>query len=107
MTKDWLKTVSAAGLALSLFAAPAVAQEDVSEWDANDDAVIDNEEFAEGFGEVGVYDEWDADNDGTLSEDEFNEGVYGAYDEDESGAIEEPEYGDLGDDIGDEGFWDV
>jgi hypothetical protein len=107
MTKHWLKTVSAAGLALSLFAAPAVAQDAFGDWDANDDAGIDNEEFATGFGDAGIYDEWDADDDGALSENEFNEGVYGAYDDDDDNVIEEPEFGDLNDDIGDGGFWDV
>jgi|GEM_PF-6329523 len=39
--------------------------------------------------------------------DEFNIGVYNSYDTDDSGVIEEPEFGDIGDDMGDGGFWDV
>ena len=51
--------------------------------------------------------EWDTDGDGANSEDEFTTGVYGEYDEDESGVIEQPELTGVGDDMGDEGFWDV
>ena len=100
-------TLTAIALALGLAATPALAQEDMGAWDANEDGVLDNEEFSAGFGESDVYSTWDADGDGMLSEDEFNEGVYGAYDEDDSGAIEEEEFGDIGDDMGDGGFWDV
>lgn len=99
--------MTALALVLGLGIAPAMAQEDWGAWDTNDDGVIDNEEFGVGFGESGVYDDWDADDDGMLSEDEFNTGVFGSYDEDESEGIEEPEFGDLGDDMGDGGFWDV
>jgi hypothetical protein len=33
--------------------------------------------------------------------------VFGSYDEDDSGSLEEPELGDVGDDMGDGGLWDV
>ena len=99
--------LTAVALAFGLAAAPAMAEEDWGAWDANEDGVIDNEEFDAGFGESGVFGNWDADGDGMLSEDEFGEGVYGSYDDDESGVIEEPEFGDIGDDMGDGGFWDV
>ena len=102
-----LSTMTAIALALGLAAAPAMAQDDWSAWDGNGDGVIDNDEFTTGFGDLGVYDTWDTDADGTLTEDEFNTGVFGGYDADDSQGIEEPEYGDLGDDMGDGGFWDV
>jgi Ca2+-binding EF-hand superfamily protein len=51
--------------------------------------------------------EWDVDADGALSEDEFSNGVFGEYDEDGTGIIEEPELTDIGEDMGDKGFWDV
>lgn len=94
-------------------------------FDANSDGMLSKDEFNEGLGtnstgSVGTagstfndrfgetaYNDWDADGDGNLSEDEFNEGVYAGYDQDDSGVIEEPEFGDYGDDIGDGGFWDV
>lgn len=86
-------------------------------WDANDDDALseeewtagigDNEEaFDERFGET-AYDDWDLDDDGALTGDEFSEGVFAGYDADGSGAIEEPEFGDVGDDMGDEGLFDV
>ncbi len=86
-------------------------------WDANDDDMIDENEwtagigdneadFNERFGET-AWDDWDVNDDAMLDRDEFNTGVYGAYDADDSGFIEEPEFGDLGDDIGDEGIFDV
>lgn len=43
----------------------------------------------------------------TAREDEYNTGVFNSYDDDGSGMIEEPEFGDVGDDMGDGGFWDV
>jgi hypothetical protein len=100
-----LTTVTA--LALSLFAAPALAQEAYEDWDSNSDAAIDENEFGTGFGDTGIYDEWDADDDGNLTEEEFNAGVYGGYDDDDSGVLEEPELGDVGDDLGDEGLFDI
>ena len=90
----------------SLTAAPLMAQ-DVGEWDTDEDTMLTEEEFGEGFGERGVFGEWDEDQDEMLTEDEFNRGVFGQYDRDETGAIEEPEFGDVGDDMGDEGFWDM
>lgn len=110
---DKIKTIlGASAFALSLAAAPALAQdaevnEGVASWDADGDSAISQEEFDTGFGEAGVYDDWDADDDGALSEEEFNIGLYESYDADDSGVIEEPEFGDVGDDIGDEGLFDV
>jgi hypothetical protein len=64
------------------------------------------DEFAQRFGDD-YYSQWDTDADSMINEDEFYEGTYGAYDADESGTIEEPELGDLGDDVGDGGIFDV
>lgn len=87
------------------------------EWDADDDGALTENEFNTGIGEnedefterfgEDAYSQWDEDGDGALSEDEFEGGVYSSYDEDESEGIEEPEFSDLGDDMGDGGFWDV
>jgi hypothetical protein len=136
------KTLLGSALALSLFAAPAMAA-DVGEWDKNADASVDEQEFRAGFGEAGVFGDWDTDGDNMLSEDEFNAGIgdgtaafnerfgenafsewdaneddllaedefyagtYAGYDDDDDNVIEEPELSDLGDDMGDAGFWDV
>ena len=102
------KPVSLAGavLALALAASPAYAQE-LGEWDADASGALNEEEFNAGFGESGVYDAWDADRDGALTEDEFNAGVFGGYDRNDDGMIDEPEFGDYGDDVGDGGLFDV
>lgn len=76
-------------------------------WDIDGDGVILSNEFSDGFREVGLLGEWDVDKDGALNEEELTTGVYDHYDEDDTGIIEEPELTDIGDDMGDEGFWDV
>lgn len=80
---------------------------DYQAWDIDGDGVILSNEFADGWGEEGMLGEFDIDGDGSLSEEEFSDGVFSEYDEDGTGVIEEPELTDIGDDMGDEGFWDV
>ena len=106
---NYIKKISIGSTVALMVAAasPAIAQEAYGDWDTDGTAGISQNEFNTGFGEGGVYDSWDADGDGALTEDEFNTGVYGAYDRDDSGVIEEPEFGDVGDDMGDGGFFDV
>lgn len=53
-----------------------------------------------------AFTKWDANNDSFLDENEFHDGIYTGYDADASG-ITEPEFGDIGDDFGDGGLWDV
>ncbi|AZQ69774.1 hypothetical protein EF888_17810 [Silicimonas algicola] len=107
-----LKKLAGIGAILAAFAAtPVMAQEDFGGWDADGDGAVNQEEFTEGwgntFGDESPYEAWDEDGDGMLTEDEFHTGIYSSYDADDSGVIEEPEFGDAGDDIGDGGFWDV
>lgn len=142
MNPDWKNTLLVSAVALSLFAAPAVAAE-LGEWDQDADSTLNEEEFRAGFEENGVFGDWDTDDDNMLSEGEFNTGVgenteafnerfgedafsewdedgdemvsedefyggvYAGYDRDDDNVIEEPEFSDLGDDMGDGGFWDV
>ena len=108
MTMTAKTLIGMSALVMGFATAPALAQgNDVAAWDADRDGSVNSEEFHKGFGNIGAYNAWDTDGDGNLTEDEFNTGVYGGYDRDDSGAIEEPEYGDVGDDMGDGGFWDV
>jgi hypothetical protein len=67
-----------------------------------DDATVFNTRFGDN-----AFGEWDVNDDNRLSNDEFYNGVYASYDSDGDKIIEEPEFGDIGDDIGDGGFWDV
>lgn len=76
-------------------------------WDIDGDGVLLRNEFEDGFREWGTFGEFDVDMDGGITEDEFVDGVFARYDEDGTGFIEEPELTDIGDDMGDEGFWDV
>lgn len=110
MTIELKKIAGIAAVLGALTAAPAMAQ-DMTEWDADGDGGINAEEFQggwdKGYGEETAFSTWDEDGDGALSEDEYNAGVFNSYDDDASGVIEEPEFGDVGDDMGDGGFWDV
>lgn len=76
-------------------------------WDVDGDGVMLRNEFQDGFREWGTFGEFDVDRDGGITEDELTEGIFTRYDDDGTGFIEEPELTDIGDDMGDEGFWDV
>ncbi|MDF1585755.1 hypothetical protein [Marinimicrococcus flavescens] len=54
-----------------------------------------------------IFGDWDADGDAGINEGELNQGVFGSYDRDESGEIDETEFGDLDDDLGDHGLFDL
>ena len=84
-------------------------------WDSDDDGLLSQNEFETGIGDGEAfadnddfgYDLWDTDGDGLLDSDEVNEGFYNTYDENSDNVIEEPEYDDFGDDMGDAGAFDV
>ena len=127
------KKLAASVFALSLLAAPAMAQgmmdwdtdadgmfsEDefntgftnmggYAGWDTDADGFLNENEFGAGFGDVGEdFGAWDADADGLLSEDEFGAGNFGRYDADESGYIEEAEFGLADEDFGEGGLFDM
>lgn len=113
---DW-DTDNEAGLTSDEYRAGFEATGTFDDWDANDDDMLSREELDQGIGEneqafsarfgSDPIADWDADGDEALSEDEFYEGTYSVYDADDNDVIEEPEFGDLGDDMGDQGFWDV
>lgn len=79
----------------------------VPAWDIDGDGVILSEEFEEGLRGWGTFATFDADLDGFISPHEFAASVFFRYDADGTGLIEEPELEDIGDDMGDEGFWDM
>ena len=112
MTFELKKLAGLGAVLAALTAAPAMAQEDIGAWDSDGDGALNEEEFAEGWGagfgdDESAFSPWDEDGDGALNEEEYNAGVFNSYDDDGSGVIEEPEFGDVGDDMGDGGFWDV
>lgn len=66
-------------------------------WDENNDDQIDQEEFQTSTQQTGLidadFDVFDADEDGLIENDEFNQGLFETYDEDDSGFIENDEWG--------------
>lgn len=62
------------------------------QWDENNDALLDQEEFAHAFADAGFYDNWDRDNDGFLDKNEWKEGwgtYHSDYNEDAYGTFED------------------
>lgn len=106
-----IKKLAGIGVVLAALSAAPVMAQDLNEWDSDGDGALNNEEFGAGwdstFGDENWFNEYDEDGDGNLTEDEYNAGVFDSYDADDSGVIEEPEFGDVGDDMGDGGFWDI
>ena len=80
--------------------------DDYTPWDADQSGDLTEEEFTGGMTENDLFNEWDADDNDELSQDEFDAGVYGRYDADDSGNLEETEVSASCDDFGEEGFWD-
>lgn len=107
-----LKKIAGIGAILAALAAGPVMAQGLTDWDGDGDGGLNQNEFNEGWGSIygdgeSAFSTWDEDGDGMLNEDEYNAGVFNGYDRDRNGMIEEPEFGDVGDDIGDGGFWDV
>ena len=102
MTDKLMKFASASAIA-ALMTAPAFAQENVADWDADASGTISQDEFNTGWGETGTFGEWDADESGAIGEEEFNAGFgdsedwadadMASWDEDQSGDLNEEEFG--------------
>lgn len=71
-----------------------------------EEAIGDETAFNERFGET-AFDDWDANDDDMLTDEEFGAGVYGAYDADASGTLDEEEFATYGDDMGEDGLFDI
>ena len=74
MTHTWIKAFGAAALVAGLYALPASAAMP-SDWDANADAGLTNEEFANRFKTMGVFAKWDTDKNAMISQAEFTAGM--------------------------------
>ena len=72
------------------------------DWDANDDGLIDENEWNDLDWDY-TYTDWDADGDGYLDSGEFYDGVYSTYDADEDGHWSNSEW----DDAGEAGLFDM
>lgn len=62
------------------------------DWDTDNNALIDNDEFDARWNEISYYKAWDVDDDGILNEKEWAAGIeekYENYDYDKQGAYED------------------
>lgn len=96
---------AAVGALAALLSTTSALADFHTDWDADADGILSEEEFRQGFTARVNLADWDADADGRLSSVEFEGGVFGRYDRDASDAIEAAEVGVLEDDFGREGVW--
>lgn len=75
-------------------------------WDIDGDGVVLRNEALNGLGNIAPLTEWDHDDDNALSREELVDGLWSVYDDNEDGVIEDPELTQIGDDMGDGGFFD-
>lgn len=61
---------------------PVHAEADFGEWDIDENGGINEAEYASGFENDGVLEKWDANEDGILDDDEFGEMFYTIFDAD-------------------------
>lgn len=69
-----------------------VALEDFDDYDLDDDGIIDEDEWTEGWADTEWFGDYDVDDDQLVSTDEFNEGLFDIYDEDDDELWDEDEY---------------
>lgn len=65
---------------------------DWNEWDTNKDNQLDENEFRTGWGRNNNYAQWDTDRDNRLNEREYSEGIFGLWDREGRGSMEEANY---------------
>jgi hypothetical protein len=80
-------------------------------WDTNGDDMLSEQEFEAGMEQSNIafvqrfgrniHPSWDTDDDGLLHEDEMYDGAFDSYDSDRNEMLEEPELGNIADDLGD------
>ncbi|HJK98502.1 MAG TPA: hypothetical protein RMF84_14835 [Polyangiaceae bacterium LLY-WYZ-14_1] len=68
------------------------AEIDMSNWDIDDDGMLDHDELEAGLRSVDYWNAWDTDDDGTVDQDEMDVAVYQAWDTDDDGFIEAEEW---------------
>ncbi len=86
-------------------AAETASRANSARWDADGDGTISGAEWQAGWDERDLFAQWDENGDGNLTSEELARGFLDRYDEDGSGAIEEYEQGELGREMGADGFF--
>ncbi len=66
--------------------------ETYADWNAAGGEGLTSDAFSERFRETGLYGEWDLDSTGDINEQEFSQGVFGLFDKDESGSVDQNEW---------------
>ena len=104
MKKSLTRLLGATALTAALSLTTAMAQDDFVEWDLDDDGLLTEEEFLEGWGDDGDFREWDLNGDGVLTADEYDFGA-GEDDDDQDDDADDRDDDDNGRDDDDDG-WD-
>ena len=68
-------TIAAAVVALATTACATTQQEPIAYYDADDDDLVTDVEYAMAADEIGYFDRWDIDGDGFLEFDEYRTGM--------------------------------
>lgn len=102
-------------LALSILLAAGcagmpLAGDGFTDWDLDDNDLLDGDEFGVGFDDSDLYEEWDMNDDGLLDENEFGYAAddwgfgneFGLWDTDDDGFLDDDEFG-----VGAFGLWDT
>lgn len=100
------------GLALAIGTTPAFAAS-FSELDSDGNQELSRDEFYGGVADIGTYSDWDANSDGLLDENEFNEiggdWDYDTWDADANAYVDSGEFYDgyyASYDANEDGHWD-
>ncbi len=104
-----MKTFLMSSAAAILFAGSAFAQAgyDLSQVDANQDQMVDRDEFRAAYGDD-VFGRWDANSDGVLTRDEYQAGMENWGDDDVSSLYDpwaEDESAEMNPEDFEEGIW--
>lgn len=70
----------------------AEAQYNLTDWDTDGEEGLTEEEFVNGFRETGLYTQWNQNQDNLIDENEFAEGTYELFDQDQSDFLDENEW---------------
>lgn len=84
------RLASTVAMTAAVAVAPALAQDfdwNWPDWDIDQDAYVDRDEFGAGYAQTGYFDHYDADADGLLDETEVATATYGMMDLDDDGVL--------------------
>ena len=105
------------GISSAEFRAAFQRNQAFATWDDDDDGNLTKAEFEAGLGNrqerfeqrfgENWFETWDEDGSGAVSETEYYEGLHGSYDTNRDGMIDEPEYSSFGQDMGEDGWFEI